>query len=176
MFILHDPIMFMPHMPCLRVVLFSLPVTLSLCDRIQTYLSQRFRLVNISRNKTRKIHFLSVVSHSLDSLPQMTKHILLMCSLMFLPYSLQFYLKSKSDPMTEDTKWGLNILEKEENLKQLEILRSFISDDINLSRKKIREADDVHFSITNSLDVLRERMLGAIRRNNRKTEVIIQGK
>ena len=78
--------------------------------------------------------------------------------------------------MTEDTKWGLNILEKEENLKQLEILRSFISNDINLSRKNIREADDVHFSITNSLDVLRERMLGAIRRNNRKTEVIIQGK
>ena len=78
--------------------------------------------------------------------------------------------------MADDTKWGLNILEKEENLKQLEILRSFISNDINLSRKKIREADDVHFSITNSLDVLRERMLGAIRRNNRKTEVIIQGK
>ena len=33
------------------------------CDRIQTYSSRRFRLVNISQNKTRKIYFLAVVSH-----------------------------------------------------------------------------------------------------------------
>lgn len=76
--------------------------------------------------------------------------------------------------MTEEQKWGLSISDEKEDINQLEILRSLISNDIslaNLSQKKLREADDVHFSITNSLDVLRERMLGAIRRNNRKTEV-----
>ena len=76
--------------------------------------------------------------------------------------------------MTEEQKWGLSISEEKENINQLEILKSLISNDINLanlSQKKLREPDDVHFSITNSLDVLRERMLGAIRRNNRKTEV-----
>ena len=80
--------------------------------------------------------------------------------------------------MSEDTKWGLSILNKKEKSNQLEILRSLISNDVNFlnfSLKKIREADDVHFSITNSLDVLRERMLGAIRRNNRKTEVFKDG-
>ena len=114
-----------------------------------------------------------------QSLPQMTKYLLLVCSLMFLPYSLQFYLKSQSQPMSEDTKWGLSILNKKEKSNQLEILQSLISNDVNFlnfSLKKIREADDVHFSITNSLDVLRERMLGAIRRNNRKTEVFKDGK
>ena len=113
-----------------------------------------------------------------QSLPQMTKYLLLVCSLMFLPYSLQFYLKSQSQPMSEDTKWGLSILNRKENSNQLEVLQSLISKDVNLlnfSLKKIREADDVHFSITNSLDVLRERMLGAIRRNNRKTEVFKEG-
>ena len=105
----------------------------------------------------------------------MPQHILLIFSVMFLPNSLQFYLKTQSHPMTEEQKWGLSIISnKEENINQLEILRSLISNEIslaNLSQKKLREADDVHFSITNSLDVLRERMLGAIRRNNRKTEV-----
>ena len=113
-----------------------------------------------------------------QGLPQMTRYILLVGSLMFLPNSLQFYLKSQSQPLSEDTKWGLGILNKEENTNQIEILRSLISNDVNLlnlSLKKLREADDVHFSITNSLDVLRERMLGAIRRNNRKTEVFKEG-
>ena len=103
----------------------------------------------------------------------MTRHILLIYSVMFLPNSLQFHLKTQSYPMTEEQKWGLSI-SQEENINQLEFLRSLISNDIsleNLSQKKLREADDVHFSITNSLDVLRERMLGAIRRNNRKSEV-----
>ena len=101
----------------------------------------------------------------------MTIHIQLVCSVMFLPYTWQFYLKSHQLP--EETKWGLNLISKEKYLSQLAIFQLSKPNDLNSAKtslKKHRETD-VHFSITNSLDVLRERMLGAIRRKNRKPEV-----
>ena len=75
--------------------------------------------------------------------------------------------------MPEETKWGLNLISKEKYLSQLAIFQLSKPNDLNSAKtslKKHRETD-VHFSITNSLDVLRERMLGAIRRKNRKPEV-----
>ena len=78
-----------------------------------------------------------------------------------------------SEPPINDQLWGLNVPhDREHDLFQ----HQFDAPTFNLNEHKLEKnhpsrGGGVNFSITNSLDVLRERMLGAIRRNHRKTEV-----
>ena len=96
---------------------------------------------------------------------------LLLCSLL-LPLSSQFYLKSQPSD-AQKPRWGLQLLSATRERpapSQLSRRGDFNLSDDGLQRNH-NSGGGVHFSITNSLDVLRERMLGAIRRNNRKSEV-----
>ena len=105
----------------------------------------------------------------------MARATLLLCSLL-VPLSSQFYLKSQPSD-AQKPRWGLQLLSATRGRPAPAPAPSQLSrrGDFNLSDDGLQRNHNggggVHFSITNSLDVLRERMLGAIRRNNRKSEV-----
>ena len=78
-----------------------------------------------------------------------------------------------SEAPLNDQLWGLTVPHDKEH----EIFHQFDASNFNFNDDKLEKnhpsrGGGVNFSITNSLDVLRERMLGAIRRNHRKTEVV----
>ena len=70
--------------------------------------------------------------------------------------------------------WGFNLY-KDNQIEDLEVLKQFRADDFNFSDDLLKHFQQnqnnggggVQFSITASLDVLRQRMLGAIRRQQR---------
>ena len=103
----------------------------------------------------------------------MPRATLLLCSLL-VPLSSQFYLKSQPSD-AQKPRWGLQLLSATRERPAPAPSQLSRRGDFNLSDDGLQRNHNggggVHFSITNSLDVLRERMLGAIRRNNRKSEV-----
>ena len=73
--------------------------------------------------------------------------------------------------------WGFHLY-KDNQIQDLEELKQFQANDFNLSDDLLKQFQSqnnagggVQFSITASLDVLRQRMLGAIRRNQHRNKV-----
>lgn len=98
--------------------------------------------------------------------------------IILFPLTTQFYLKSNSKVQNHRKPWGFNLYE-DNQVKDLEELKQFEADNFNFSEDFLEKFQNqnnngggVQFSITNSLDVLRQRMLGAIRRNQQQNNKV----
>ena len=98
--------------------------------------------------------------------------------IILFPLTTQFYLKSNSKVQNQRKPWGFNLYE-DNQVKDLEELKQFEAHNFNFSEDFLEKFQNqnnngggVQFSITNSLDVLRQRMLGAIRRNQQQNNKV----